>query len=157
MRISDWSSDVCSSDLSAFNNSRYRPDVFIGIIIFHFSVANPDNPVSMLGDVLFVSNQYNGITPPVNILNKPHDLYRCFGIQVSGGFVGKDNRRMVHQCPGHSNTLPLSAGQFIWLMLYPICQANMLQYTRSPRFPFGLMHSGIYQRDRKSTRLNSSH
>src|SRR3546814_3386755 len=81
--------------LSAFNNSRYRPDVFIGIIIFHFSVANPDNPVSMLGDVLFVSNQYNGITPPVNILNKPHDLYRCFGIQVSGGFVGKDNRRMV--------------------------------------------------------------
>ena len=50
-----------------------------------------------------------------------------FGVQVARWLVRQQNRRLVHQGPGHGHALPLTAGQFVWFVVDSISQAHVLQ------------------------------
>ena len=45
-----------------------------------------------------------------------HDLDAGLRVEVSGGFVGQDDRRLVHQRARNGDTLPLTAGELIRLV-----------------------------------------
>src|SRR3546814_10828318 len=52
MRISDWSSDVCSSDFVAGDDETFRINVDVGIADFAIAQPAVDRPVEILGSDL---------------------------------------------------------------------------------------------------------
>ena len=46
------------------------------------------------------------------------------GIQVAGGLVGQQNRRMVHNRPRDGHALLLAAGESVGLMVQAVCDAE---------------------------------
>ena len=51
--------------------------------------------------------------PPVDLLQKSHDLHGIMGIQVSCGFIGQKNRRIVDQRPCDGHSLLLSSRKLV--------------------------------------------
>src|SRR3546814_3745100 len=111
MRISDWSSDVCSSDLPLLT----RGDVSVrgrsGEIEYEASLNNDDSARSGAGGPTLI---YDGAD---NIIERRKDIWHT-----------------------HYDTPKLS-GRITW----------------DPAGDTAANFGGHYQRDRKSTRLNSSH
>ena len=63
----------------------------------------------MPGNILFVGHQDDGIALGVDLIQQAHDIPRSLGIEVPSGLICQDDRRFIHQCPGHCHSLPLSA------------------------------------------------
>ena len=59
-----------------------------------------------------------------------HDIFAVLRIEVACWFVGKDERRVVHDGAGHGRALLLSAGELLGTMPGPGTQVDQLQ-----RFP----------------------
>src|SRR5512143_1647567 len=48
-----------------------------------------------------------------------HDLAAGLGVEIAGGFVRKDDRRIVYERPGNGNPLLLAAGELIRMVVFP--------------------------------------
>ena len=59
----------------------------------------------IFGNIFLVGNQYYCITIAVYGIQHGHNLNGCFGIKVTGRFVGKDDGRIVNQCAGNGRGL----------------------------------------------------
>ena len=51
-------------------------------------------------------------------------LQTRFTVQIAGGFVSQHNQRVGDERTGDGDTLLLTAGKLIWLVVLPIAQAN---------------------------------
>ena len=51
------------------------------------------------------------------------ELLCTLGVQVPTGFVGKNNRGLVHQSTGYGHSLLLSSGEHIRLVIQPMGKA----------------------------------
>src|SRR3546814_4985183 len=122
MRISDWSSDVCSSDLSG----RDSPAGRIEIMAVKPSRIIGERGITLVTDAL----QYNGDVPRDVLIRFPA------GIDERGE-GGVEPRIARGKTEGHS--LPSLKGE------------RPISLRCIPH-----LH-GLAERDRKSTRLNSSH
>ena len=65
--------------------------------------------VGVHGDIVLVSDQDDGVALLVEALEQRHDFVAGGGVEVAGGLVGQQDRRVVHQGPGDRDTLPLAA------------------------------------------------
>ena len=81
----------------------------------------------MAGDVFFVGDDDNRLALFIELLEERHDFFARFGIEISGGLVGEDDRGIVDEGPCDGDALALSAGQFIRPMVEPITEADVLQ------------------------------
>ena len=63
----------------------------------------------------------------MNLVQETHDLGAGGRVQVAGGLVGKDQRRLVDQRPGYGHALPLPARELGRLVLHPVGQTHRLQ------------------------------
>jgi hypothetical protein len=73
------------------------------------AVAQPDRPLRMLGDILFVRDDDDRVSLVVQILKEHHDLLPRLGVEVSGRLVGEYDRGLRHERPRDRNPLPLPA------------------------------------------------
>jgi len=73
------------------------------------TVPDGDDSVSVLCDVRFVSDEDDGIAARVELVEESHDLVASLGVKVTGGFVGEDDRGLIHQGAGNRNALTLAA------------------------------------------------
>ena len=48
------------------------------------------------------------------------------GIEVGGGLVGDDQRRLADECPRNGDTLLLAAGEFVRPVVTPLGEANQV-------------------------------
>jgi len=71
--------------------------VLNNLIPLHLTVANEDYAVSMHCNVMFVRNNNNSVALPIQPFEQRHDFVTGRGVEVSGGLVGRQNRRIVHQ------------------------------------------------------------
>ena len=70
----------------------------------------------MAGDVGLVGDENDGVALLIETLEKRHDFFAGFGIEVPGRLVGQDDRRIVDQRAGNCDPLALAAGEFVRLM-----------------------------------------
>ena len=56
-------------------------------IPLHFTVANVDDAVSLIGDIVLMRDQHNGVARFIQALKQPHDFVTCIGIERTGGFI----------------------------------------------------------------------
>ena len=77
-------------------------------------------------NVLFVCNDDDGVSGAVDIVEEGHDFMAGLGVEITGGFVGENNGRVVYERTRHCNTLTLSAGKFVGLMVHALAkEVNM--------------------------------
>src|SRR5208337_2246995 len=61
------------------------------------SVANVHHAVCKFCDICLVRHQHDGVAAGVELIEEGHDLEAGLGVEVSGGFVGKNDGRAVDQ------------------------------------------------------------
>ena len=70
------------------------------------AVVDGDDPLAkLINQVLGVGNHQHGGAQIVDLLQQLHDFQRLGRVQVAGGLVSDDGRRIVDQCPGDGKTL----------------------------------------------------
>src|SRR5882672_7149222 len=87
-----------------FLESRLLLNRFVGS---DFAVADVDDAVSVLGNVIFVGDQNDGVSLTVQIGEQGHDFLAGARVEVSSRLVGQDDRRRVHQSARNGNALAL--------------------------------------------------
>src|SRR3546814_2129178 len=137
MRISDWSSDVCSSDLVIYN----LPKATIKGIEAEF-IARPFGGLSINGNVGLLWTKLDA--PGVFVAGLPVDNQP---LALTPKFTGKGGARYDFETSGLGTISP-------WVQFsYRTATHNSVARTLLNRID-GYM---LIDADRKSTRLNSSH
>src|SRR5580765_404803 len=93
-----------------------------GIIPPDLAVTKHDAPLCELSYVMLVRNQNDSQTLVIQRLKDLHHLNRSAAVQIAGGFVGKQNRRPVHERPRYGNSLLLSARKLGGKVIDPVPQ-----------------------------------
>ena len=81
----------------------------------------------MGGNFLIVSYHDDRATGSIELLEKRHDFFTRLAVEISGGLVGEDDGRVVHERPGDRNALLLAAREFTWLVVEPVAQPDFSQ------------------------------
>ena len=91
-------------------------------------VAKHHVPFRVRGDFRFVRDEQDGdALIAIELLEKRHDFFARFRVQVSRGLISQEHGRPRHQGPGDGDALLLSAGELVRLMAEPIGKAQSLQ------------------------------
>ena len=83
--------------------------------------------MGVLGDIVFVSHQNDGVALGVEICEQSHDFIAGFRVEISGGLVGENDGGRIHQRPGDGHALALSAGEFIRLVVHAVAEIDAFQ------------------------------
>src|SRR5690606_4906048 len=94
-----------------------------------------------------VTGNDHGHADPVEVLEQGHDLRRQRRVQVAGGLVGQQQRRLVHHRPGDADPLLLPTGQGDGVEAFLLQQADLVQ--RRPHPPADLVLRGTIDDQRQ--------
>ena len=81
-----------------------------------------------------------------DISHQGQNLFSGMGIQVSGGFVRKNNLRIYHQGPGNTHSLLLSSGHLVGRTVGFFADVHKLQIFQSLFVSFLFGNSSKHQR-----------
>ena len=76
---------------------------------------------------LIMGDDNNGVPLPVERIEKAENLLARLAVEVSGGLVREDDRRVVHERPRDRDPLALSAGKLAWAMIEAISKVDALK------------------------------
>jgi hypothetical protein len=68
----------------------------------------------------------------VQALEQPEDIQRGGAVEIAGGFVGKNNQRLIAQRPGDRDPLALATGQRRGQEPGPVGEPDPLQQVGGP-------------------------
>ena len=80
-----------------------------GFVFLDLAVPHVNDAVGVHGNVELVRYQNDRVAFPVKALEQSHNFHTGRRIQVSGGLIRQQNRRVVHQCSRNRHALPLTA------------------------------------------------
>src|SRR5437660_12616406 len=84
---------------------------FLALVGPDHAVADSDDAVSVLCDIVFMRDHDDGIALRMQAVHERHDLVASLGVQVAGGLIGQDDRRIVDESARNGHTLALTAGE----------------------------------------------
>jgi hypothetical protein len=91
-------------------NARIRKLIYLGFVVLNeLAVAHHKVPVCLRRYVILVSHHHYGYALLRKLCKQIHDFDGRFGIKVAGGLVGKQDRRLIHECTRYGYALLLSA------------------------------------------------
>jgi hypothetical protein len=61
----------------------------------YLTVEYMKRAMCVFGDVMLVRDEYYGVPLPVQLVKKSHYFLRRLGVQITGRFIGKNNRRVI--------------------------------------------------------------
>jgi hypothetical protein len=87
-------------------------------IRYELAITERYDALRVFGDVVFMGNENDGATMLfIQFLERAeHDLSRL-GVEVSGRFIGKNERRVVHKRTSDGDTLNLPTGEHVGFMV----------------------------------------
>src|SRR3546814_16088318 len=105
MRISDWSSDVCSSDLLYLGNQVDRDITTKNVAAFGQVTGHLTDSLSLIGGFRFTSEQavahFDRTIPPGDVVLAPNHSYpiHTFGFIIAGATIRRsETRRVGKEC-----------------------------------------------------------
>jgi hypothetical protein len=90
------------------------------------------HPVGVLRHLFIMGNRDDGYTAFTDVCELREDPVAGLTIQVSSRFVGEDEPRLVHECSGDGDPLPLPSRQFVWPMVESVTQTDLVEERRGP-------------------------
>ena len=113
--------------------SRLRTSGWLSFVRYHLSVPHRDDAVGIGRDVGFMRDDNDRNAPlAVERLKRHHDLMRRLGIEIAGGFIRKQQNRIVDQGARDGDALLLSAGQLPGCIALAIGQTKEFQAMPAP-------------------------
>ena len=82
------------------------------------AVTNTDDAPCSLRDILFVCYQNDSIALLIKFIKQKHDLITGSGVKIAGRFVCQQNRWIIYKGARYGNTLTLTAGKLIGLVVH---------------------------------------
>src|ERR1700722_20704358 len=67
------------------------------LVAGNYAVFDVNHAMRVFGNVAFVSHQNDGIALALEAVKQGHNFVASLRVEISGGFVGQDNRRVIHQ------------------------------------------------------------
>src|SRR5437868_8147146 len=110
-----------------YNARRKGGLLFLALVGPDHAVSDSDHAVSIFGDVVLVRYYDDGVALRVQAVHQCHDLVSGLGIQVAGGLVGQDDRRVIDERARNRNALALTAGELIRLVHHAVFKVNGCQ------------------------------
>ena len=98
--------------------------LFSALVAGDYAVSDMDDAIGVFGDIGFMGDQHNRVAFFMQVFHKPHDFAAGLRIQVAGGLVGQDNRRIINKGAGNGDALALSTGKFIGLVVHAFAQVH---------------------------------
>ena len=92
-----------------------------------------------------VRRDEHGRAAGVDVTEQVHDLEREIRIEVAGGFIGQDERRLVDQRPRDRDALLLAAAELQGVRVHPVLEAQPLEHLEGPALLLhrrGAQHAG---------------
>src|SRR5271163_401159 len=71
--------------------------LFLALVALDYPVLDVDHAVSILGDVMLVSDQHDGVSLAVQAVEQGHDFRSGCRIEVAGGLIRENNGRPIDQ------------------------------------------------------------
>ena len=112
---------------SSGNLKRWPLSVSLGE---YLSAAQLQGPLGTLGCPWIVCHHHDRPAFAVEFLEEPDDLIGRCRIEVAGGLVGQNDRRVIGQHPGQGNPLLLTDTQFRRFMVQAITEPYTVQESR---------------------------
>src|SRR5271157_5203400 len=97
------------------------------MIAEYLSVSDKNDAVGILGDIMVVSDENDVVALLVESIEQRHDLDAGLRIEVAGGLVGENDRRTADERTSDSDTLALTAREFVRLVVHAVCYADRRQ------------------------------
>src|ERR1035441_7971493 len=88
--------------------------------------------VRVFSDVRLMCNQHDGVALGMEAVKQGHDLEAGLGIKVAGRLVREDDRWPIDESTGNGDTLTLSAGKFVGLVVHAAFESNVGQRFLGP-------------------------
>jgi hypothetical protein len=93
----------------------------------NLAVTHVNDLVSVLGGFRIVRDHQNGLAEfAIGLAQHTEHDRRVLGIQVAGGFVGEDERRLIHESAGQGDTLLLAARKLRWPVHETLADAQQI-------------------------------
>ena len=100
------------------------------------TVFQVDDPGRVLVREVRVMGDHDDEAVFGHLFQKVHDLHRGLRVEGAGGLVGQDNVRVVDEGTGNGDTLHLSAGKLVRLLVGLVPEADFLQRLFRAGLPF---------------------
>ena len=118
----------------------------IFLVFFDFAVAHVDDAVGVQGDIVFVGDEHDGVALLVEAFEQRHDFVTGGGIEVAGGLVGQQDRRVVDQGASDRHALALTAGELVGLVVHALFEIDLAHGEFGALEALFAGHAGIDQR-----------
>jgi hypothetical protein len=96
-------------------------------LVGNFTVMQLDSAISEAGDDGVVRNHYDGASLAMQLAQQAQDDFFIDCVQISSGFIGQNDLRIVDQGAGDANPLLFSAGELSGQVPGAVFQADMRQ------------------------------
>ena len=100
-----------------------------------------------LGDVGLVGDDDDGVALGVEFVEERHDLVAGLGVEVSGGFIGEDDGRPVHEGSGDSHTLALTSRELVGLVHHAGAEVHGFEHGGGAGYSFSRRRSVVDERE----------
>ena len=119
----------------------------VGRGVDHHAVDYVDVALRASGELGVVSHEHDGGAHLIDLLEQVHHLARHEGIEVAGGLVGEDQRRVAGNGAGDGDALLLAAGELRGHVLHAGGEPDQLQGLGDALVALRRLHAPIAQRD----------
>src|SRR3974390_1676697 len=116
------------------------------LVAEHLAVFDVDDAVSILGNVMLVRHQDDGVALLMQAIKQRHDLDAGLRVQVSRGLVGQDDRWAIDQRASDRDSLTLTAGELVGLVVHARLHAHRGQGPLRAFDTFVRRYAGIDER-----------
>src|SRR5579863_202874 len=96
-----------------------------GGVVLDFAVAEADDAVGVGGDIRFMGDEDDGVAVLVQPPEERHDFLAGLRIEIAGGLVGEEDRRIVDERASDGHALALSAGKFVGFVHHAAGQVHL--------------------------------
>src|SRR5258708_29646009 len=102
-----------------------------------------DGALGVVGVSRVVGDHADGGTALMDVAEKIHDRVAIFGVEVSGGLIGKENHGVADESACDGDALLLTAGELGGIMLGAVGHFHAFQGVLYFFLPFGGGHAAI--------------
>ncbi len=118
----------------------------LAVVVGDLAVAQAHDPFDVGGDIVLVGDHDHRATLGVELAEDLEDLFGGHAVEVAGGLVGQDERRVGHDRSGHRHPLLLASRQLRGHVGHAVGQADPGQRLQGPLAPGLGTHPGVDQR-----------
>ncbi len=115
-------------------------------VTFDLTVAELNNALAVVGHTLIMRHHNDRQSAAVEIGNHLQNRRSGLGVEVPGGLIGEDDRRIGDQCTGDGRALLLASGELTGAVAHPVFEPHPRERLHGSPVTFVARHPLVEHR-----------